>query len=351
MERYIAGSVLRATVLTLLTVLALLVFFDFIEEMEHVGRGDYRLISAFLVAVAAAPRYAFEVLPIAALLGSLLGLGGLAGHGELGAMRAAGMSLRQIVFAVIKAGMLLLAVLFFVGDVLMPSAERFAQQLKTERLGLQVSLSTDYGFWSRDGLGFVNVLRVAPGGRLEDVYLYEMSSIGEVQQVSHARSASYQQGEWVLEDVQQSQLSENHVITRVLDQVRRETLVDPAVLEIAVREPQMLPLWGLRHYIAYLRDSGLSTVAYEVAFWSKVFTPLSILTMLFLAVPVVLGSLRTVGIGQRIFVGALVGAGFHLLTRGFSYAALVYEVNPALATGLPLFLFAGAGLLLLSRLR
>jgi lipopolysaccharide export system permease protein len=223
--------------------------------------------------------------------------------------------------------------------------------VKTERLGPQVSLSTDYGFWSRDGLGFVNVISVAPGGRLEDVYLYEMSSIGELQQISHARSASYRNREWVLEDVQQSQLSENHVITRTLDEVRRENLVDPAVLEIAVREPEMLPVWGLRHYIVYLRDSGLSTVAYEVAFWSKVFTPLSILAMLFLAVPVVLGSLRTVGIGQRIFVGALVGAGFHLLTRGFSYAALVYEVNPALATGVPLFLFAGVGLLLLSRLR
>jgi lipopolysaccharide export system permease protein len=351
MERYIAASVLRATVLTLLTVLGLLVFFDFIESVEAVGQGDYGLAAAVLIALSAAPRYAFEVLPIAALLGSLLGLGGMAGHGEIGAMRAAGMSLRQVVMAVIKAGMLLMVVVFVVGEFLTPAVERFSQRLKAEVLSEQVSLTSEYGFWARDGLGFINVRRVVPGGRLEDVYMYEMSPAGELQLAARAESAEYRDGRWVLERLRQSRLSENHVLTREVDQATLDSLVDPALLEVAALEPAMLPVWGLNEYIDYLKGNGQSAVAYEVAFWNKIFTPLSILAMLFLAIPVVLGSSRTVGIAQRIFVGAFVGAGFHLLTRGFSYVALVYEVQPVIATGVPLLLFGTAGVVLLRRLR
>jgi lipopolysaccharide export system permease protein len=351
MERYIAGTVLRATLLTLLTVLGLLVFFEFIDAMEDVGQGDFGLLTAIIIAASAAPRFAFDVLPVAALLGSLLGLGSLASHGELGAMRAAGMSLRGIVLAVIKAGILLLAGVFVIGDVLTPAAEQYAQRLKADTLSEQVSLTSQYGVWARDGLGFINVRRIAPGGRLEDVYIYDMSSIGELQLATHAASAEYVDQEWTLRGVRESQLSENHVLARTAPETRRAALIDPVLIEVSVMEPAMLPIWELRQYIDYLQENGQSSTAYEVEFWNKVFTPFSILVMLFLAVPVVLGSLRSVSIGQRIFVGAFIGAGFHLLTRGLSYVALVYQVEPALATGLPLVVFAAGGVFLLWRLR
>ena len=57
--------------------------------------------------------------------------------------------------------------------------------------------------------------------------------------------------------------------------------------------------------------------------------------MLLLAVPFVFGSLRSVSIGQRVFLGVIVGVSFHLMNRLFSYTALVYDINPLLAVSLP----------------
>ena len=108
LERYIAFTMLKATSMTVLVLVILLVFFGFVDEMDSLNRGEYKLLDAFIVAILSSPRYIFEVFPIAALLGSLIGLGGLAAHSELIAMRAAGLSLRDIIMAVMKAGFLMM---------------------------------------------------------------------------------------------------------------------------------------------------------------------------------------------------------------------------------------------------
>ena len=114
-----------------------------------------------------------------------------------------------------------------------------------------------------------------------------------------------------------------------------ESMVDPGLLSFVTLSPSVLPSWGLYRYIGFLRRNGQSATRFEVAFWGKVLTPFVTLVMLFLAVPFVFGSLRSVGIAQRIFVGALVGVGFLLLTRIFSYLAVVYPINPLLAAAFP----------------
>ena len=79
----------------------------------------------------------------------------------------------------------------------------------------------------------------------------------------------------------------------------------------------------------------------ELAFWSKIVTPVVTLIMLFLSVPFVFGSLRSVGIGQRVFTGVILGMSFLLLNQAVGQIAVVYEINPLLAVSFPAFLFLG----------
>jgi len=113
------------------------------------------------------------------------------------------------------------------------------------------------------------------------------------------------------------------------------SMVDPGLLSFVTLDPNLLPSWGLYRYVKFMRENGQSATRFEVAFWSKVLTPFVTLAMLFLSVPFVFGSLRTVGIGQRVFVGVMVGGGFYLLTRISSYMSLVYGLDPLLTSALP----------------
>jgi len=104
-------------------------------------------------------------------------------------------------------------------------------------------------------------------------------------------------------------------------------------------KPQMLAAWDLWRYIDFLKQNGQTAISFEVAFWGKLAAPLVTLVMVFLSVPFVFGSLRSVGIGQRIFAGAMMGIVFYVLNRAFSYLAVVYAFNALFASLFPVVLF------------
>ncbi|MGV6826809.1 MAG: LPS export ABC transporter permease LptG [bacterium] len=342
LDRYLSGTVVRAIMLTLLVLTLLIMVLTFVEEAEEVGKGDFAIIHAFLVALYSVPRVIYEAFPVAALIGALLGLGGLASHGELIAMRAAGVSLRHIVFAVVKAGLLMILVVLAVGEFIAPIADQSAEQLKLEKQNKQVTLKTRYGFWAKDGNAFVNIKRILPGERLEDINIYEFSDSGELKLVTQADKAEFSNDEWQLSSVRQSNVSPSGIESRELDRATWSSFLDPGLLNVVVVDPIMLPIWDLYQYAKVMRDNDQNPQSYSVAMWTKLATPLSTLAMLILAVPFVLGSLRSVGMGQRVFFGAMIGSLFYFISKGFSFVAVVYDLYPFTAALFPLLALSAA---------
>lgn len=344
LERYLSISVLRAVLIALLVFMSLLIFLGFVDEMDEVGKGRFTTLDAFLVALLSAPRYSFEVFPVAALFGGLLGLGGLARHGELVAMRAMGMSPLQIALALVKAGVLLMLAVFLIGEVLAPVSEAYAQRMKVEKQQEKITFRSEYGFWARDGDAFVNIRDILPDGRLEEISIYEFDRNKRLTLATTAASAQHRDGRWVLSDIHQRRLLADRVENRRLAEASWSSLLDPALLSLVVVKPNMLPVWGLRDYINFMRANGQNPGLYEMAFWSKVSTPLASMALLLFALPFVLGSPRAgAGAGQQMLFGAMAGAVFFLVSRGFSFGAVAYDFSPLLASMLPPLLFlAGA---------
>ena len=342
-DRYIGRAVLWGIVSVLLLLLVLLAFFEVVAELEEVEQG-YTSMMAYTYVALTLPRFTYELFPIATLLGSLIGLGALAGNSELMAMRAAGVSIGRILAATLKSGLLVLLVVVLIGEYLAPKAELQAQRIKMAALSDQVTLKTRYGFWSRDGSSFINIRQILPDRVLADVSIYEYDDERRLQRALHAKQAIYRQGEWILEQVRQSEFSPRQITVQVMDRLPWRTSFEPNVLDVVTVKPQMLAAWDLWRYIDYLKHNGQTAQTYEVAFWGKLAAPLVTLVMLFLSVPFVFGSLRSVGIGQRIFFGAMLGITFYLLNRAFSYLALVYGFNALAANLIPVMLFFGFAL-------
>ncbi|MES9993156.1 MAG: LPS export ABC transporter permease LptG, partial [Candidatus Thiodiazotropha sp.] len=290
-DRYIGRTVLIGIVGVMALLLVLIGFFELVAELEEVEDG-YTASMAYAFVILGMPRYSYELFPLATLLGSLLGLGVLAGNSELLAMRAAGISISRIVLSVLKTGLLVLAVVVVIGEYLAPVAEQQAQGMKNEALSGQISLKTRYGFWSRDGNTFVNIRQILPNSELADISIYEYGEEGHLLKATHAQRGSYQSGGWVISDVQQSEFSASSVsVTSMPEQPWRAQL-DPSTLDVLTVKPHMLAAWDLWRYIDYLQQNGQASINYEVAFWGKMTTPLVTMVMLFLSIPFVFGSLR-----------------------------------------------------------
>ena len=88
LDRYLYRTVLVYTLLAMAVLLALGALVLFISQQGEIGIGSYTAGDAFLFTLLNLPQQAFELLPIGAMLGALMGLGNLAAGSELIVTRA-----------------------------------------------------------------------------------------------------------------------------------------------------------------------------------------------------------------------------------------------------------------------
>lgn len=349
-DRYIAVAVASSAGVVMLVLLALFCFAALVSELDDIGRGDYGFMHAGLFVLLSVPRLAYQLFPMVALLGAVLGLGALASSHELTAMRAAGLSLRRIAYSVGKVGLMLMLATTVLGEWVAPPAEEYASRMRSAAIAGRVALPTKTGLWVRDRGDYIHVRDALPDSSIAGVTVYDFEA-GKLHVVMRARAGRYVDGAWLLTDVARSELAPERVMTAHFTSLRWESGFVPRLVEVVAVNPEALSLAGLYRYVGYLRANGLSAERYETALWNKVVAPVTTGVMVILALPFVFGPLRSVGVGQRILVGALTGIGFHLINQTFNHAGLVYGLPPLAAAAVPTVLALVAALVLLRRVR
>nr|VFJ93645.1 MAG: lipopolysaccharide export system permease protein [Candidatus Kentron sp. LFY]VFJ98549.1 MAG: lipopolysaccharide export system permease protein [Candidatus Kentron sp. LFY] len=350
LDRYIGTYVVLGSLFVLAVLVALFSVIDFIDDLDNVGHNRYTLLRAVEHMVLTMPRLAFSTAPIAALIGTLMALGTLAGSAELTVVRASGVSLARLSLSVMKVGAILVLFTLVLGELVVPTAERLAQERRSMALSEQVSLSKKHGFWIRDKRSFINVRQVFPNNRVGDIYIYEFDDKRRLRFSTYAKSGYYYDGRWILKGVRQSDLTSSGGVTNhnVLE-AKWESLFVPEVVKAVKLKPEGLSVIDLYRHIQYLRSNGLNSTAYEFAIWGKLFYPIATGVMMFIAIPMVLGWLRSVGIGQRIVVGILFGIAFHIIQQTIIHVGLVFEMSPFLSVSVPIVVFLGFGLWMMRR--
>lgn len=349
LDRYLGRAVLQGSLTVLLILVALMTVIDLVVELADVGSGNYGLLQALEYVLLTMPRRAFEMLPLAALIGSLIGLGALANNSELVVVRAAGVSLLRIFGSVMRVGFVLIVVTLILGEGISPVTDQWAQERRAAALSEEFSNKTKLGFWVREGDRYINIRRILPGSRLMDVYVYEFDSAQQLRYSLHAESGVYLKGEWRLRDVARSEIGAERVKAERLDEMVWRTDLDPELVKVVSVEPERLSTAGLHQYIDYLERNGLESQRYQIAFWIRVLAPVATVLMLSLALPFVFGSIRSVPVSQRVLTGTLLGIGFQILSRSFGHMGQVFDLNPFFAASLPLLIFSALAVYLFRR--
>lgn len=349
LDRYLAWAVMSGTLLTLAGLLPLMGVFILSDELDAIGTERYGLTEALLFTLLSLPRYLYQLFPIATLIGALIGLGTLASRSELVAMRAAGISVGRLVRAALLGGLVLATMAVVLGELVAPIAEQRGVELRRLALSGEAAQLTPYGFWAIDEGAYVNIREIRSGTSLRDIHIYRVEAAAGTLEASHAEGARYENGRWVLEGIALSRVDGEGVKVERVEQAEWDSLLDPDLLKVVVADPRALPVWGLYKYIRFMSINKQDAGAYEIAFWGKVLHPVLTLSMILIAIPLLLGSSRSTGMGRRMLAGILVGLVYYLVSRTFAYLALLFGMNAFLAAIAPPMLFIGAALLLLRR--
>lgn len=351
LTQYLMRTILASTALVLVVLLALAGLFEFIAEIDDT-RGDYQVPQAILFAALRLPNLAFEMLAVACLIGSLLGLGGIAANSEIVVMRSAGLSVWRLARMVSLAGFVLLVVTGLLGEFIGPPLDFYARTMRAEaryqkddeRLGTET--------WVRDGDTFLHLERVSTEFEFGSIYIYRFDEQNRLRSIAKAENSGIdEEDNWILERLRETTFRDDGVQVAESSRAVESFEVNAELLGNALVKPLSLSARGLRGYIDYLERNQLDTTPYVTELWYRAARTLSVLVMPILSLAFVFGSLRSGGAGGRLMIGVGIGLAYYLVSETLANSGQVFNLNPVVSTFLPTLALIIITLIALARVR
>jgi lipopolysaccharide export system permease protein len=384
LRRLIHREMLITVAYVALAFLALFSFFDLVEELGNLGRGDkanpYRITHAALFVLLWMPSRLYEALPIAVLIGSITVMARFAQTSEFTILRTSGMDPWRALRTLMSLGLVFTVLTFLVGDYIAPSSAKVAQLLKSRYLG-QISLGQT-GAWLKERQQFssfsVNVGALTSKGDMRNIRIFEFNANGLLVSTLQADSGTFANDEaWTLQGVKRSEfiLSDDATPqaanatgkpasdasnpnpdpsassglgttkarvqhTNTAENYRWPTELNAEMVSVALLKPERMGTVDLFQYMTHLEANGQTSQRYEIEFWRKLFYPLSCLVMVVLALPFAYLHFRSDSISGYVFIGVMIGISFFLLNNVFGYAGNLNNWSPWISAAIPGILYS-----------
>jgi len=366
LQRYFAVSIFQAVGFVLAALLALQAFMDLTGELPAVGKNGYAIQYAFLYVLISLPGHVYEVIPFAALIGTIYTMAQFAATSEFTIMRASSMSTGMVASMLAKVGVVLVIITFIFGELITPRTTPIAEKIKLSSRGAAISAEFRSGLWTKDivksegmtgtvtGSRFFNVREVRPDGQLLDVKLYEFDNNFRLRSLILAKSASFQgNNSWRLFDVTENLFTNSGlskpgseatvannfaqdtsaVTTRHSDTRDLVSEITPKILSVAGSDPERMSANELAVYTRHLQENKQETERFKIAFWKKLIDPFAVFVLMAMALPFGYLHTRSGGVSLKIFVGIMIGVSFLLVNTLFSHLGLL-STWPAFLTAL-----------------
>ena len=370
----IYGEVLRAIALVMLGFLSLFLFFDLVDELQNLGRGNglagataevYKIRHALLYVVLLMPSHIYELLPISVLIGTIFVMARLAQSSEFTILRTSGLGPWRALRLLLGLGAMFVVLSFAVGDYIAPASDRASQLLKARYLGSLTVGQT--GAWLKEKQTYtsyvVNVKSLTPENAMRGVQIFEFDNQGRALSTTRSPLATFSSGDsWTLEkaervefDLPQSDSSASgladakvapqaHVRRMLLPTFEWRNSISAETVSVALLKPERMATLDLFNYVRHLDANSQTAQRYEIEFWKKVFYPLSCIVMVMLALPFAYLHFRTSGIAGYVFAGVMIGISFFMLNNVFGYIGNLRSWQPWLAAATPGLLYMAVSL-------
>ncbi len=382
LQRYFTVSILQAVAFVLVAFLALSAFFDLTGEMPNIGKEGYGVQHALLHVLYRLPFHVYQVMPVAALIGTVYTMAQFANSSEFTIMRASGMSTRMAAWMLFRIGIILVVITFIFGELIAPRTSPMADRLKLAARGTTVSQGFVSGMWTKDvvrseglrgpitGSRFFNVRQFRNDGRLLDVRLYEFDTNFRLRSLITAARASFKgENTWRLEDVTETIFSNtgplpgaaaagapatfgqetSTVSTRKLPGMDLVSEITPKIISVSASDPDRMSANELAVYTRHLNENKQEAERFKIAFWKKLIDPLAVFVLMAMALPFAYLQARSGGVSLKIFVGIMIGVGYMLVNSLIGHVGLLSEMPPFLTAVAPSLVFLGLAVIALRR--
>ncbi len=213
------------------------------------------------------PWLAGLILPIVILLASMSAIGSMVRLNELTAVKAAGVSVRRLSFALVIFGLLLSGVGFYIGEGVLPHANTLRRQL-LEKIGDERAVKSHgapsqrqeyrrnfYYFGDNRNLYHFDEFRTDPS-MTRNVWRQTFNGPSMQQRIS-AESENYKNGRWVFKNGMIRTFHNDSVSALTFDTLVDTILnVQPQDMVAQIHSPEEMSYWELAGYVDKSRRRG-----------------------------------------------------------------------------------------------
>jgi lipopolysaccharide export system permease protein len=372
LRRYMARQIYLHVGFVLLGFVGLFAFVDLVAEMRDLGRGAYGVLEIVTVIALRIPGMAYELMPVAALIGTVWALSQMAGASEFTVARASGMGPGLVLSTVGRIGIPLVVITLVLAELVLPVTETLALQTRAGALGRPGAGVLTSGYWLRDypvnaegrivGHRIINLQAMAADRSLKGITVYQFSDDLRLQEVVRAKTAVFletgeagdrQYSDWTLQQatVQRIDPKAGSAQGETRATMILRSSLSPATLGALMVKPEQMSARELYLYVGYLKEGRQLSGRYEIAFWKKLIYPVAVWVMMILALPAAYLQARGGAVGLKVFLAIVAGVGFHLINSLFAHLGVLNTWPPAVVVSLPSALALVLGLIMLWRVQ
>ncbi|CAG7600494.1 LPS export ABC transporter permease LptG [Candidatus Vallotia tarda] len=372
-ERYLAKKVYLTLSLLLFAFSGLFFFFDLINELHFIGRGNYKFLYAVLRAVLQIPSRFYEIIPIATLISAIYVFTQMSTSSEFTIFRVSGLSAPYALRSLVKIGWPIVILTFIFGEVVGPYADQLSEHISLEVPRTSISSNFQSGVWAKDTLfcngttkkvtRFVNVGELKPDETISNVRIFEFDAQFHLTSIRTADIGLYvRPGQWLLKGVTEVRLYQlaltDTMVKDSLNPVYKSSLIlmpeykmrselTPQILSALLVSPDRMSIMHLFSYVQHLHANHQNAQRYMIVLWKKLLYPFAVLVMLALSLPFAYLHTRAGSVNTKMFGGIMVGMSFQLFNTLFSHIGTLNAWPAPLTAATPSLVYLVIGLLAL----
>ncbi|KMQ87903.1 permease [Lasius niger] len=289
------------------------------------------------------PHKLIEITPMAALLGCLIGLGGLARHQELTALTGTGVSDWRIVQVASLLAIPFSLALIIISQTVVPSAFHYSQAIEAKASADRTK--TGHFFWALGKGGvFLKVGSIADDGRAWGIQRFKIGSDGKLEEFIKAQSSiPNPDGSWHMSHLLKKTIVRDRVTEENLDSLDWKPFLSREEMYYLTFPIAFVSPTALLQHIIDGRLRGEPALLCERELLNRLALPFSIVALIFFAAPFLFGSTRSKTVGSRIGIGVMIAVAYTLFQEILDRAGLVTGISPIISAFLPpLFIVAAA---------
>lgn len=339
LTRYLIVRLSILSCYALLSILALYSFIDLVSEIGAVGEGHYTGWIAIQYILMQMPARAYQLMPLATLIGGLIALNQLSSNSEWAVIKTSGLSTANIIGIILKFSAIFAMITILLGEWIAPELSRHADTLKTTAKSGKV-IATQDGVWIKQLNSMVNVSSMLPDNTLMGIKIWQYDEDFKLNEAIVADKAYVQNNIWLLQNAKSSVFNHNNITLHQNNTRAWSTDINQPLLNVLLVKPEQMSFIALTQYITYLKNNHQQTQAYQVVWWNKLIYPIATMVMALVALAFTPNSGRHNNMGLKLFGGICLGLLFFFTGRLFGFTTQLYGVPAFISAALPTVAFA-----------